>query len=45
MTPGYVKQGRPAGNDGTKKRRERGRDEGRVEREGSEEERKKIGWR
>lgn len=42
MTPGYVKQGRPAGNDGTKKRRER---EGRVEREGSEEERKKIGWR
>lgn len=28
-----------------KKERERGRDEGRVEREGSEEERKKIGWR
>lgn len=29
LTPGYVKQGRPAGNDGTKKRRERekGREE------------------
>lgn len=38
MTPGYVKQGRPAGNDGTKKRRER---EGRTRDEWNEREAKR----